>query len=60
MTIVECSNCEKELLAGERNYCEKSSTSECAECTYHALLGRRTTKEYNEWLRSGAREKAPQ
>jgi len=51
MTIMKCSNCNKELKRGEREYCEKTLTSECAECVYHELNGTRTIEKYNEWLR---------
>jgi len=51
MTIFNCSNCNKELKQGERNYCEKTNSSECSECLFHELNNTRTIKNYNHWLR---------
>lgn len=59
MTIFKCSNCHKDLLPGDRRYCEENLTSECAECTFHALNGTRTIGAYNNWLR-GEKEQKPE
>ena len=48
---MKCSNCNRELKKGEREYCEKTLTSECAECVYHEINGTRTIQKYNNWLR---------
>lgn len=49
-TIFNCSNCNKKLLPGEREYCERDYSTECTECLFHALNGTRNIKEYNKWL----------
>jgi hypothetical protein len=59
MTVVNCSNCNRELKPGERNMCEKQNHSECAECQFHAINGTRTIEKYNEWLRKSDRKPAP-
>lgn len=46
----KCSNCNKELKKGEKEYCEKYHTSECAECEFHKANGTRTISQYNKWL----------
>lgn len=50
-TIFNCSNCNKVLSKGDRNYCDKTDETECSECRFHMLNGTRTIKKYNEWLR---------
>ena len=47
---MNCSNCNREMKAGEREYCRKTFTRECADCTFHAMNGTRTIAKYNAWL----------
>jgi len=51
MTIFECSNCGKPLLAGDKEYCEKRNITECAECRRREIDGTRTIAGYNASLR---------
>jgi hypothetical protein len=50
-TITNCSNCNKELKKGEKEYCEKANTTECAECQYHEMNGTRSIEKFNTWLK---------
>ena len=50
MTIINCKNCNKVLLPGEKEMAEKMGVAECAECRYHKANGTRTIPEYNKWL----------
>ena len=56
MSIVKCKNCNRELKNGEREIAAKSGTSECAECSFHAMNGTRTIEKFNAWLRRGREE----
>ena len=51
MTCINCANCNKKLIAGDKDTAEKLGHGECAECQYHLHNGTRTIKKYNEWLR---------
>lgn len=51
ITIMACHNCGKDLLAGDKEYCEKNEICECAECRYLALIGARAINGYNSYLR---------
>ena len=51
--VVVCSNCNRELKRGEREYCDKHDESECATCCYLRLIDARTIDKYNEWLKKG-------
>lgn len=58
ITVVACSNCNKLLLPSERDYCERTNTTECQECIYHELMDIRTIGKYNTWLRKNRDEAA--
>jgi hypothetical protein len=48
---MNCSNCNKELKTGEREFAEKNNVPKCAECLYHELNGTDTIEAYNAWLK---------
>lgn len=48
MTVFNCSNCNKVLKRGEREYCANSNST---ECRFHELNNTRNIGSYNEWLR---------
>lgn len=51
-TISNCSNCNKVLSSGCKQYCERSLfETECAECRFQKLNSTRTIQKYNEWLK---------
>ena len=56
-TRIKCSNCDRELKRGEKEWAEKNGSTECAECEYHAANGTRTIEKYNNWLRKNQTQK---
>lgn len=51
-TIFRCSHCGKELLPGQRSFCENFNTTECPQCSYLHALGVYTSADYNKWLKN--------
>ena len=49
-TLINCSNCGKQLKTGEKELAEKNNITECAECLYNLYNGIRQIEKYNEWL----------
>ena len=53
MTIFVCSNCNKPVKGGDKEFMEKHNNTECAECRFHAANGSRTIEGFNKWLKGG-------
>jgi DNA-directed RNA polymerase subunit RPC12/RpoP len=51
MTVINCSACNKKLKKGEKELCEKTNTTECAECSYREMNGTKTIEKFNTWLK---------
>lgn len=50
ITFINCTNCNKELLPGEKELAEKNNFPECATCLWHTANGTRTIEAFNKWL----------